>query len=125
MTDDELRIAIAKLKGWTIETKTVTTPTRDGKRFTYTASFWKLPNDMHREPPYWAEDIGASWELMEELTQNFFRVYLMRGDADDNWTVQCEPRKGHDEPDKAWWVSANTAARAICLAWLAWKETKP
>jgi len=84
MEDDEIRIKIAGLKGLALES-------------------WED----------WPGDIGAAWELVDEMIANRKRPKIDRV-AESEWRVSVDHNYCvvYDE----------SPARAICLAYIAWKE---
>ena len=112
MTDEELRLAIAKAKGW-IES------TENGARWINPrgGAIFTIPN--------WPKHIHTAWELVEEMKVG---GYYVRVDtpftADSPYQVKVDEMgwADHNPPPPGGWYSADTAPRAICLAWLAWKE---
>lgn len=103
MTYDELRIKIATLKGWTEINDPV-----DGEA--------KRPNGEYAYSgviPNWPGDISAAWELVEEMIANRKRPKIDRV-AESEWRVSVDHNYCvvYDE----------SPARAICLAYIAWKE---
>ena len=122
LTDNEIRLKIAELKGWRV----------------YDVNLdYRVEKYMGTSPegvfyavlPDWPTDIAAAWEMVEEIKAA--GIWFMMGNPDFN-------------PDAAmvhgWWAKlylpdddtggieieqvADTAARAICLAWLTWKEVE-
>jgi hypothetical protein len=114
MTPDELRIAIAKAKGW--KTETFHTFSSSG-RVVGTAPDGKFFDTV----PNWPADIAAAWELVEEVGAK-------------NWTVTIENLA--DRPTEVlarigipftliWYTGfSDTAPLALCRAWLKLKETQ-
>lgn len=107
MTNDELRLAIAKAKGWKYLPLTI-------------APFWT--GEGYVEASDWPEDIGAAWELVEEMRADKAITYVYLHGCDN----------GRVMPGKEYYVElssgqcayADTAPRAICMAWLKWQEGK-
>lgn len=122
MTNDEIRLKIAKLKleplGWCVinsergwfEKKREYAPGVEVK---------KLENT-----PNWPENVADAWGLFEELSANHFSTKLMTWDHVDNACIILHHRQGHDENISDDEIMADTAPRAICLAWIAWKESQ-
>lgn len=100
MTDDEIRLKIAELRG---------------VRKTWDWLVWW---------PNWPVKISDAFELLEEMAEEHFTVKLMRWDHSKEWYVIMHHRQGHDEniPDDE--IVSDTAPRAICLAYIAWKEAQ-
>lgn len=74
-----------------------------------------------KSAPSWATNWDQAMTLFEEIREQNFMVQLIANDHSKEWSVQVEPRAGHDKSD-TWWVSADSGPLAICLAWLKWKE---
>jgi hypothetical protein len=68
--------------------------------------------------PNWPEDIGAAWELIEEMGENW--TITVENIPDRPKEVLARIFRAHSNVH--FMASADTAPRAICLAWLAWKE---
>lgn len=119
MTNEEIRLKIAELKGWKEASELVTTLTRDGKEFSYTVKFWYKPNGKTdgSNPPFWFEDASAALELVEEMRKAdiFLRIDCSNLEDDDG---------SYSVAAKFNLVYSDTFCRAICLAWIAWKEQK-
>lgn len=60
-------------------------------------------------------------EMADELAANFFRVYIMRGDCDTRWTVECEYRQGHNENKRSLTAHGSTMKEAIRNMYRCWK----
>jgi hypothetical protein len=104
MTDEVLRVKIAALKGWNIAEK---------------------------DAPNWPVDIAAAWELVEEMKQIGGAVCVEWAtefiDAPFKWWCGANvPQDYKVKPFTCKWHSgrADTAPRAICLAYIAWKEAQ-
>jgi hypothetical protein len=111
MTDDELQEAIAVLRGW-IKLPWPAVPSLQKPS----------ENGVITYVPNWPKDICAAWELWEELIEAHFSVKLLQFDYSPMCYVIMHHRQGHDEgiPDNEF--SGVNASRAICNAWLDWKE---
>lgn len=126
MTNDELRIAIAKAKGWKLFTRDRFGESvqelyysESGKiKYAEQIEFQELDVEKLANLEYipdWPNEIAAAWELFDELP-----VYK---------SVECARHDGRPKP-VIWECHvngvgnflANTAPVVICLAWLAWKE---
>lgn len=105
LTDDEIRRKIAELKG--IEVVAQTTIMPDGSSIPTGILFMKIRNNCGFLPE-WPVSIKDAWELLEEMPTGY-AVWRTR----KHWI--CRKIGGK-------WVEAETAPRAICLAWLGWKE---
>ena len=128
MTNDEIRIKIAKLCGynWYEINKEATLC-----NVSY-AGILPKGREVVDHPsegsklyficPNWPESIADAWELVEEMRANHFSIKLMAWDHTDKWVVIMHHRQGHDEkiPDDE--IESDTAPLAICLAYIAWKE---
>lgn len=94
---EELRLAIAKAKGWTI------LPMRIAPCWTG-SSYIELPD--------WPADIAAAWGLVEEMTS---REHVTLDSQGPTWTIDV------DDYSRTIQVDAATAPLAICQAYLVWK----
>lgn len=130
MNNDELRMAIAKAKGWETSYRLcegdpdcggwyevqslaeacpksrdnwTEIPGRREKRLCYR----KPCDDYWVIIPDWTENIADAWELVEEAHMIIY-------------TPQAYPKYGA-EIDRGYMFVADTAPRAICAAWLEWK----
>jgi hypothetical protein len=112
---DEIRRKIAELKGWTIDGVI-------GNEAVGTS-----PSGMKFTPvPDWPSNIQDAWELVEEMKQGGTGVFV-------DWCTRdmlspfgwfCGVPKKYSKE----WITgrdADTAPLAICLAYLAWKESRP
>ena len=156
MTNDELRLEIAKAKGWRFYEShpsplNHTVPhfqaslgiigpneVRDNKYWT-DEFLDEWPSDWSNlygagDIPDWPTDIRAAWELVEEMYAANTHVEIscrFKSNVDteinngnyfnDCWRVNFS-EFGHW--DRVNFFTADTAARAICLAWLKWKGEK-
>jgi len=132
MTDDEIRLRIAELKGWQRVSETITTPTRNGQEFTYTAKYWRTPEGEidGSEPPFWYENPAAALGLIEEAGFVVGPEWTSGADSQRcGWSVYPDWVTSADD---TWSIPGNKRAlaisdafcRAICLAWIAWKEAQ-
>ena len=103
MDDNEIRIKIAKLKG--IEYDTYYFPD-GGPSHVYHNSNGDIPN--------WPVNIQDAWELVEEMGLIGMRTY------GDTWHCGIYDKYG----EQIGYSCSDTAQRAICLAWLSWKEAQ-
>lgn len=141
MTDDELRNAIGNAKGctfeyvrkssWGVEAIKYNSPKfRERWIKSGDAFLWPCSGMFNNPCPDWPRDIAAAWELVEELRGKdcAFEMITAPGDwgnDDANWPksqtrYECEIYT-RDCPEEFVYVQADTAPRAICLAYLAWK----
>jgi hypothetical protein len=102
MTNEELRLAIAKAKGWVCLAGVWLGPLEpDGTR----VALYNVPD--------WPASIADAWELWDEMKEYvtiwFDSVQLV-------WVVYNE--------SNAKYIDDITVLRAICEAWLAWKVAK-
>jgi hypothetical protein len=75
----------------------------------------------------YAKDIAAAWELVEELyPAGYFARVSTPTDIGQPYTAKIDALGWGDNnpPSPGGWWSADTAPRAICLAWLEWKASK-
>ena len=109
MTDTELNIAVARARGWTLD-----------------GDLWHIPSDdpdiemevMFTDSYSPATDIAQAWELVEEMRQGK-RIVHLDGDG-SGFYFQFWSGEKRDPHDGA---GADTAPRAICLAYLKVKRT--
>jgi len=119
MTNEELRLAIAKAKGWT-------GPTVVGQVFAY----YSPDGRMRAALPNWPTSIADAWELVEEVIASGigwcpgFCFDDHDGDRPPEWVAEFNRywKKGSDYSHYE--AAATTAPRAICEAWLEWKAAK-
>ena len=118
MTPAELRLAIARAKGWTHIREVAFSGSLIGKN----------PHGSSDTLPDWPADIAAAWELVQEgrfiigpeyaggydIRQIGWSVYECWVCAADD--VNSETGHGREL------AIAETAPLAICRAWLAWKD---
>ena len=109
MTNEELRLAIAKAKGYRTFMLDENHPAvifganKVGDERFYT-------NEM---PPDWPASIADAWELWDEMKEH---VVIWFDGVQLVWVVYNEPN------DK--YIDDITVLRAICKAWLSWKAAK-
>lgn len=98
MTLDELRLAVAKAKGW-----------KD-----YGFGWWLEPGAPFQTHglPDWPRDISAAWELVEEMHDRLVQVRLSNKGVSMWWCYA----------DIEITAQGSTAPEAICRAYLKWKE---
>jgi hypothetical protein len=70
----------------------------------------------------YAEDIAAAWGLVEEMKAEKYDITITE---QPGWQTGCRvaPR-GEFNTSRVLFKTADTAPRAICLAFLAWKASK-
>lgn len=121
MTNEELRIAIATAKGYSvvekrnIENRAYYRLLHDGK----VVDLWAASAseaDAWKFAPNYPEDIAAAWELEGEIPLDQVERYVLEltrviNDKDDISTSQR-------------WQLIHATPRERCLAWLAWKGAK-
>ena len=104
MSDDALRLEICDRKGWT-----------SIRRYRGYDDKWTGEHDTEtfgvtRDPiPNWPVSIEAAWELVEEMDCENITI-------ENGWLVMV------DDMSRTIKGIAPTAPRAICLAWLMWKQ---
>ena len=131
MTNDEIRRKIAEIKGYkwyeigneaTLCNTTYAGILPKGREIVERPS---LKSKIYYHCPNWPESIADAWELVEEMKQ-------IGGAVCVEWTIPFI-----DAPF-SWWCGANvpknenkwysgrdqTAPLAICLAYIAWKESQ-
>ena len=118
-TNDELRRKIAEVNGWIVQES----PTE----------LWYLDEIARWQiVPNWPVNIADAWELVEEMRESGYvfdlrarreQNIVMEGENynHDRWSCECHPFG--TITTKAILETADTAPRAICLAWLEWKLT--
>jgi hypothetical protein len=126
MTDEELRIEIAKAKGWTfwVSKEKWYAVAMPGKEPPFSSGYRTQVYDPENYHPSWeghawSTDIAAAWVLVEEMRENGLLLSLR--DSGVNWFVVIRSEKGGEYADVAK-ANSPTAPRAICLAYLAWKD---
>jgi hypothetical protein len=99
MDNNEIRRKIAKLKGIKLVDKS-----------------WYYANGVGLSTcRNWPESIAGAWELMEEMSMSEFVEIRKR---DNTWIVDIDNGSRTISPD------ADTAPRAISLAYISWKEAQ-
>lgn len=131
MTADELRIAIAKAKGWTIWKHS------DSSRYGLPlspkdapgeGSGWSIRDNWdgkliwQNEYSDWPKSISAAWGLAEEMLSSGMSIHIDAGSSITGWFACAYP----DDIDTGddFFGLAETAPIAICRAWLAWKAAQ-
>jgi hypothetical protein len=131
MTDDELRVAIAKARGWTVYH--YDKDHRDSCYFCllngdgYPVNDDYMNNHHQTEAEAWADcpdyprDLNTAFELVQDAEEQdvWFALANVIPNSD---TVMYEVKFTLD--CKWWYACADTPARAICEAWLQWKESE-
>jgi hypothetical protein len=130
MNDNELRLKIAELKGWTFAQVSPDTSKHFCRINGNSAGWWNKAGSEEwicascSDPfPDWPVDIAAAWELVEEMKQGVTGVFV-------DWCINdmLSPFKwfcGVPKNDSKEWITgrdSDTAPRAICHTWIAWKE---
>ena len=117
MTDDEIRLKIAKAKGW-VKTDSVFT----AGAVTIAAVGW-YKSDAETNTietmsvlPDWPRDIAAAWGLVEEMPH----VRVVKWSI--YWSCSVCPKDTFLDIPGYFYEQGDTAPRAICLAWIAWRE---
>jgi len=91
MTDKELNEAVARKLGLY-------------RTYVGTKKGWTHPDYCH--------DIAAAWEIVEKVDY----CYLFKCDGMFEWKWECKLTRR--EEDRKWYATADTAPKAICLAFL-------
>jgi hypothetical protein len=155
MTDEQIRVEIAKVKGWKFYESTPT-PDNTGVNVPWERRYLELfspefqpdnPFWNFREvvdwpekwrqyavvvcPKPWPSDIAAAWELVDEMNASgdgLISLVYRTGDDLDNfgafhWAVEFRLLSSAAIKRQADYITAyaDTPARAISLAYLAWK----
>jgi hypothetical protein len=114
---DELRLKIAKEKGYTHVIGKMDAASR------YPTEYWLVGNSKTSVLPDWTTDIAAAWELVEEIKSDGREVGVtfVRNSYNKftGWMVDVGPKNGLQHSIT---VTGATAPEAICSAYLAWKE---
>ncbi len=118
MTNDEMRIAIGKLRGFDVAISPSATRDhlwfqlfKDGER--YSTNSYLVEDKAWRDAPNWPENIADAWELWEELPP--FKSIEYHAPMNRPYSVMYTVGNTHHQFD------ADTAPLAICVAWLAWE----
>ena len=139
MTNEEIRLAIAKAKGaklW-FRPGAPTAPLLTLKNIFIHSSWQELPitrviGNEYWDIPNWPEDIAAAWELVEEMEGgdeiHAYEVYMYCGRGDGRYRVTVfDARWNGEDTTQLTKITSqleDDMPRAICLAWLAWKELR-
>jgi hypothetical protein len=134
MSDDELRIAVAKALGWQFmrvterslraypikpgESSNGYYPSKEGDEIVFA-------NEYDYCDPDWPTSIAAAWELVEEAAQDGVGMDLFTIHEDNHFWYRTElfDPPGGPMPE-VYSAESESAPRAICVAWLKWKEAK-
>ncbi len=117
LTNDEIRRKIAELKGIEVVAQTTTMP--DGSSIPTGVLFMKIRNTCGFLPD-WPVSIEDAWGLVEEMRMSPASVNV-QGDYGEKGFV-CYVHPYPTDETITLFEHADTAPRAICLAWLGWKE---
>ena len=119
LTDDELRLEIAKAKGIEVVHHF------NNQEHYYVNGMNGTGGVYYSILPKWPTDIAAAWELIEEI-KNEYEVYISLGSdwvhvnvIQDNVNEDID----HEITTIAEGISPS-ASRAICLAYLQWVESR-
>ena len=113
MTDEELNEAIALKQGWLL--KTCACGCHD---------WWMTPDggvDYNQtDPPNYTHDWRLCGDLLEEMRTGYYSPYSFWDCDETTWACQIN----FDDGGMFSFIKkcATTPQRAICEAWLAWKE---
>jgi hypothetical protein len=120
---DELRLRIAKLKGWSgirydnIRRKCVGEPPEEPGIFR-----------LNYSVPDWTGDIAESYQLESEISETERGVYLMalyQIVKPDPTGVNFDSQEDVDRANNDYmWSLVHATPEQRCRAWLAWKESK-
>lgn len=111
MSPDELRVAVAKAKGWRV----YIINKGDFESLEYSTE--EMPY-VARHCPDWPASIADAWELVEEIRQSGAWVYV---DTDNTYTCAVQI-VGVDNEITEYFSTADIAPLAISRAWLMWKR---
>ena len=129
MTNEEMRLAIAKAKGYELgysyelyaEVKLGDPVPEVDKhlKYLYTDSEYSNGSPMWIETPDWPTSIADAWELAEEAHLTIYTPgsSYASGEYGNGDSYAAETQNGL-------FIEADTAPRAICEAWLEWKAAK-
>jgi hypothetical protein len=117
MTPEELRIAIAKAKGWTR-----TNVSENGMAIVFVDPDGATHDESETN---WPADIVAAWTLVEEMADQ--GDVFIESWQDDEWFIAnhplpIKPRGLARDDGKA--TGKRDICLAICRAWLAWDAGK-
>jgi hypothetical protein len=128
MSDDELRVKIAEALGWKVRvvkldtsvfeflTRLINTNGEPIRAASGQRSLEYFENDL----PNWPADLSAAAELTEQMRGDFFMTLIIFHDYDQNVSVQCDRRRGHDEPRSGIDATSATEPRARSEAFYKW-----
>lgn len=122
LSDADLTRAVAERRGWTeLE---ATTYWREDEHDTYKAELWLGTPPEGRDElfvPDYATDPAAALPLLREMNNSNvgYGAFSLTPYGDD-WEVRSMIYEAYDWDERQWAVDQKPA-RAICLAWLAWK----
>ena len=118
-TTEQIRRAIARAKGWKVVFRRdfdVALPPEHEIDTFEVIDGWKVKDLRWAIGARWVEDIAAAWELIEEMPAGKTSLHKILF-VDDN-RVEWECDFGSERWEE---TIAETAPRAICLAWMKWK----
>lgn len=130
---DELRLRIARVKGWSFWTLVDRTIMRSFNFGDKPPREVMIAGSVDHEFelkycddfPDWPRDIAAAWELVEEISKtDYFIKISSPQETGGKWLVKIDQKGWGDNnppPPGGWWFGM-TAPEAICRAWLAWKD---
>jgi hypothetical protein len=137
MTDDELRLAIAKARGWTVyhydkdyrDSCYYCLLNGDGYPVNddYMNNHHQTEAEAWADCPDWPTDLNAAFGLVREAEgQNVgFSLHNVSYDNGKRITYEATFYDPWGGPKcEKYSVEATTPARAICEAWLKWKESE-
>jgi hypothetical protein len=126
LTDEDIVLAIRETKGYEFQQNAP-----EGN-FCLTVGndkgWWKIPGykewtcaQCYDISPDWSTVIAEAWELFEEMPE---WVTVMKTTGENKWYCGCHGSS--DEQGNIYWYQAfaDTAPRAICIAWLIWKDAQ-
>ncbi len=125
MSAEELRLAIARAKGWFVmewinynDAFSLINPaqTRGSNIYPSREAAWSSMDECH--VPNWSTSIAAAWELIDQIPPEWFVSVDRDG---KRWLCMIGSNKSSEEYYSG---EGTTAPVAICKAWLAWKESQ-
>ena len=130
MTNDEIRVKIAKLRGaawWEIDCQAYLCNPMHAAMLPKGAKVVDSPSPgskVYYRVSNWPVDIKAAEILLDELAENHFSVKLMRWDYSTEWMMIMHHRQGHGETIHDDEIKGDTKCLAICHAFIQWKESQ-
>jgi hypothetical protein len=128
LTPEQLRVEIAKAKGWTYKQESPDIENYFCRLVGNKSGWWNKSGQdewicayCHEPFPDWPTDISAAWELVEEVQKDDSCWLVITTNGNEKFACSIHETTSEDGTTECY-ANESTAPLAICRAWLLWKQ---